>query len=90
MNEIYKLTLPALTRLAAYLLPIGLGAIFAWAAAQGWGVYNEATGTLTITLSITQIVTAVVAFIGAPSLAVLALIKGWKSRKGDKPVEVPK
>jgi hypothetical protein len=83
--DFYKLTGAALVRLVAYVLPILLGALFAWAAAMGWGVYDEVAGTLTVTLSISQIVGVVVVFIGAPSLAITALIKGFKSRVGDKP-----
>ena len=69
---------PALIRVLAYFAPILLGIVFAWAAAQGFGVYNESAGTWTITVSIAQITTAVVAFIGAPSLALLAVFRGWK------------
>lgn len=86
MKELYKLTLPAILRLVAYLVPIGLGALFTWFASQGWGVWNEAEGTLTITLSVAEITAAVVAFIGAPTLAITALWAGWKSRKDDQPV----
>lgn len=69
---------PALLRAFAYFAPIVLGSVFAWAASQGWGVYDEAAGTLTITLSIPQIVGAAVAFIGAPTIALTALLRGWK------------
>ena len=86
MKDLYKLTLPALARLAAYFVPIVLGALFAWLASKGWGVWNEAAGTWTITLSVAQITGLVVAFIGAPSLAIFAVIKGVKSRVGDVPV----
>ena len=90
MDIFYKLTGPALVRLASYILPWLLGLLFAWVASQGWGVYNEAAATLTITLSITEIVGAAVVFLGAPSLAIVALLAGFKSRGGDRPVEVPK
>lgn len=87
MDQLYKLTGPALVRLASYILPWLLGLLFAWVAAQGWGVYDEAKGTLTITLTISEIVGVAVVFLGAPTLAITALIKGWKSRVGDKPIE---
>lgn len=85
--DFYKLTGPALVRLVTYLLPWALGLLFAWVAAQGWGVYNEAAGTLTITLSIPEIVGAAIVFLGAPSLAVVALLKGFKARAGDVTVK---
>ncbi len=90
MDNFYKLTTPALARLATYVLPWLLGLVFAWVAAQGWGVYNEVAGTLTITLSIPEILGIAVVFLGAPGLAITALLKGFKSRGGDQPVEVPK
>ncbi len=89
MDQLYKLTGPALVRLVSYVLPWLLGLLFAWIAAQGWGVYNEAEGTLTITLTIGEIVGAAIVFLGAPTLAITALIKGWKSRVGDKPIAPP-
>jgi len=89
MDNFYKLTGPALVRLVGYVLPWLLGLLFAWVASQGWGVYNEVTGTLTITLSITQIVAAAVVFLGAPSLAIVALLAGFKSRRGDRPAVAP-
>lgn len=76
----------AVARLVVYGLPWALGLIFAWAASQGWGVYNEITGTLTITFSIVQIVSVVGVFLAAPALAIAALLGGWKSRFGDRPV----
>lgn len=75
MFEIIK---PALLRALTYFAPLVLGIVFAWAAAAGFGVYNEAAGTLTITVSIGQIVTYGIAFLGAPALALTALLKGWK------------
>ena len=86
MNNFYKLTGPAITRLVTYLLPWGLGLLFTWVAAQGWGMYDEVAGTLTITLSISQLVAGAVVFLGAPTLAAVALLKGFKSRVGDMPV----
>lgn len=86
MDQLMKLTGPAIARLVGYILPWLLGLLFAWVAAQGWGVYNEAAGTLTITLTISQIVGAAIVFLGAPGLAIVALLKGFKSRKGDIPV----
>lgn len=86
MKDLYKLTLPALVRIAAYFVPILLGAVFAWLASKGWGVWDEAAGTWTITLSVAQITGLIVAFIGAPSLAIFAVIKGVKSHVGDVPV----
>jgi ABC-type arginine transport system permease subunit len=86
MENFYKLTGPALVRLATYILPWLLGLLFAWVASQGWGVYNEATGTLTVTLSIPEIVGVAVVFLGAPTLAITALLGGFKSRVGDRPV----
>lgn len=85
--NLYKFTLPAIIRAVSYFLPILLGMLFAWIASQGWGVYDEAAGTLTITLSIAELVGAAVVFLGAPSLALTALFKGWKSRVGDLPVK---
>jgi TRAP-type C4-dicarboxylate transport system permease small subunit len=84
--NLQSFTTAALARAVGYFLPLLLGMLFAWVAAQGWGVYNEAAGTLTITLSIPQIVGAAVVFLGAPTLALSALFSGWKSRVGDVPV----
>lgn len=75
MFEIVK---PALIRALAYFAPLVLGAVFAWAAARGFGVYNEAAGTLTLTLTVAEIVAYGVAFLGAPALALTALFRGWK------------
>lgn len=86
MEQLLKLTGPALARLAAYLVPLALGALFAWLASLGWGVWNAEAGTWTITLSVAQITGLVVAFLGAPALAITALLKGAKSRVGDIPV----
>jgi TRAP-type C4-dicarboxylate transport system permease small subunit len=69
---------PALVRAAAYFVPIILGAVFAWLASRGWGVWNADAQTWTITLSVPQITGLVVAFIGAPALALTAVFKGWK------------
>lgn len=92
MNELYKLTLPALLRLVAYVAPFAAAAFLAWLAAQGLGSYTElpdGTGVYTFTVTTTQISTAIVAFLGAPTLAITALLKGWKSRRGDKPIAPP-
>lgn len=69
---------PAILRALTYFAPLVLGAVFAWAAARGFGVYNEAAGTLTITLSIQAIVGYAVVFLGAPSVALAAILRGWK------------
>jgi len=90
MDNLYKLTKPALVRLVGYGLPWLLSLVFAWAAAMGWGFYNEAAGSFSFTVTITQIVGIAVVFLGAPSLAITALLKGFKSRSGDQPVDVPK
>lgn len=74
----FDIVKPALIRALAYFAPLLLGAVFAWAAARGFGVYNEAAGTWTITVSIAEIVTYGVAFLGAPALALTALFRGWK------------
>lgn len=86
MDKLKSLTGPALARLAGYLVPIGLAFIFAWLAKMGFGVWDEAAGTWTITLSVAQITGLVVAFVGAPTLAVGALLSGAKTRVGDIPV----
>lgn len=69
---------PALLRAVIYLLPLLLGALFTWLAAMGLGVYNEAAGTLTVTLTITQIVGVATIFLGAPAVALTALLKRWR------------
>lgn len=84
--NVTSFTMAAIIRAVTYLLPWVLGLLFAWVSAQGWGVYNEAAGTLTITLTIAEIVGAAVVFLGAPGVAITALLAGWKSRVGDKPV----
>lgn len=75
MFEIVK---PALIRAFVYFAPLVLGAIFAWAETRGFGVYDPAAGTLTITLSRAEIVTYGLAFLGAPAVALTALLRGWK------------
>ena len=75
MFEIIK---PAILRALTYFAPLVLGAIFAWAAARGFGVYNEVAGTLTITLSIQAIVGYAAVFLAAPAVALTAIFKGWK------------
>lgn len=93
MNELYKLTLPALLRLVGYMLPYVVAGAFAWLAAKGLGTYTElpdGTGVYAFQVTTTQITAGVIAFLGAPTLAITALLKGWKSRIGDQPVTVPK
>jgi hypothetical protein len=93
MNELYKLTLPAILRLVGYCVPFAAAFLFGWLATKGLGSYTElpdGTGVYAFQVTTTQITAAVVAFLGAPTLAITALIKGWKSRKGDAPVQVPK
>lgn len=68
---------PALIRLIIYFVPIVFGLVASWLVANGWGVYDEAAGTYTFTLSAEQIITGLIAMIGAPGLAVWAVIKGW-------------
>lgn len=89
MDQLTKLTGAALVRVVAYLLPWALGLLFAWLASKGWGIYDETAGTWTITLSIPEIVGVVTVFLGAPGLAIVALLKGFKARVGDKPVQAP-
>lgn len=87
--DLYKLTLPAILRLVGYAVPLGLGFFFAWAATKGFGTYAElpdGTGVYTFQVTTTQITAYVTAFLGAPTLAISALLGGWKSRKGDHPV----
>lgn len=89
MNDLYKLTMPALLRLIAYIVPFGAAALFGWLATKGFGTYTElpdGTGVYAFQVTTTQITAAIVAFLGAPTLAITALLKGWKSRQGDLPV----
>jgi hypothetical protein len=92
MNELYKLTLPAILRLVGYMVPFAAAFVFGWLATKGFGTYTElpdGTGVYAFQVTTTQITSALVAFLGAPTLAITALIKGWKSRKGDQPVGTP-
>lgn len=75
MLEIIK---PAIIRAVVYFLPLVLGAIAAWLVAQGFGTYDEAAGTYTFTVQFDVLVTYVVAFIGAPGVALAAVLRGWK------------
>ena len=90
MNELYKLTGPALVRLVTYFLPIGLVALFGWLATMGFGTWDPVAQTWTFTLSVAEITAAAVVILTGSGLSITALIKGWKSRKGDPPIEVPK
>ena len=87
MDQLMKLTGPALARLAGYLVPIGLVALFGWLAAMGFGTWDSVAQTWTLTLSVAEITALAVAIAGTGSLLpITALLKGWKSRKGDIPV----
>jgi len=90
MNELYKLTGPALVRLVTYFLPIGLVALFGWLATAGFGVWDPVAQTWTFSLSVTEITASAAVVLTGSGLSITALIKGWKSRKGDQPIEVPK
>lgn len=77
------LLLTAVLRLAVYFAPIVFGLLGAAVVALGLGVYDAAAGTITI--SLTTFVTAITAMIASGGTAVVALLKGWKSRGGDRP-----
>jgi TRAP-type C4-dicarboxylate transport system permease small subunit len=89
MNELYKLTGPALARLVTYFLPIGLVALFGWLATMGFGTWDPVSQHWTFTLSVAEITAAAVVILGGSGLSITALLKGWKSRKGDQPVGTP-
>ena len=76
----FDLVWPAVVRAIIYFLPWAAGALFAWLAANGIGVWNEATGTYVLTVTTAQIVGFATVFLGAPTLALAALLKGWKAK----------
>lgn len=69
---------PAIARAAVYAATLVLGLIAAWLTARGFGVYNEATGDLTLTLNVKVVATYIGAMITGGGLPLLAVIKGWK------------
>lgn len=86
MDQLFKLTGPALARLAAYLVPIGLVALFGWLAAAGFGTWDPVAQTWTFTLSVTELTATAVAILTGSTVSITALLKGFKSRVGDIPV----
>lgn len=74
----FELIKPALLRAVIYFVPIVLGLIAAWLAANGFGTYNEAAGTYTFTVDFNVLGAYVVSFIAAPGVALTALLRGWK------------
>lgn len=77
MLEIIK---PSLLRGLTYALVLGLGLLAAALAGMGFGVYDEAAGTYTVTVHIQTAVAYIVAMIGGSGLSLTALIKGWGAK----------
>lgn len=73
---------PAILRALAYMLTLAMGALAAWLAAAGFGVYDDATGLYTVTVNIKTAVAYIIAMIGGSGLSLTALLKGWKGPGG--------
>lgn len=77
MLELLK---PSLLRGLTYAGVLGLGLLAAALAGMGFGVYDEAAGTYTVTVDIETAVTYIVAMIGGGGLSLTALLKGWGAK----------
>lgn len=75
------LLITAVLRLAIYFAPVLFGLLGAAVAALGVGVYDQAAGT--ITLSLEAFVIAITAMVTSGGTAIVALIKGWRARKSE-------
>lgn len=69
----------ALLRLAIYVAPVLFGLAGALVTKLGFGVYDQAAGTITISLAAFQ--AAIGLMIVSGLTAATALLKGWKSRR---------
>lgn len=70
---------PTILRGLVYLATLAFGALFTYAAANGFGVYDEVAGTWTITVDVKVAAAAAAGLIGTPALAFVALIGKWKT-----------
>lgn len=73
---------PAILRAIAYVLTLGMGALAAWLAAAGFGIYDDATGLYTVTVDVKAAVAYIVAMIGGGGLSLTALLRGWRGLGG--------
>ena len=71
----------AMARAAIYLVPIVLGIIATALVGLGFGTYNEAAGTYTFTVNFATVAAYIGALIGGGGTALIALLKGWKTRE---------
>ena len=76
----FDLVWPAVVRAIIYFLPWAAGAAFAFLASSGIGAWDEATGTYVLTVTTGQIVAFATVFLGAPTVALTALLRGWKAK----------
>lgn len=75
MTDLLK---PYILRAITYGLTVALGLVFTWLSSLGYGSYDAATGLFDPhPVSLYVIVPALAGMIGAPALALIALIKGW-------------
>lgn len=75
----FDLLKTALLRLVIYVAPVLFGLVGALVAKLGLGVYDQAAGTITISLAAFQAAIGIMIVSGLT--AATALLKGWKSRR---------
>jgi hypothetical protein len=67
----------SITRLAVYGLGLLAGVGAAWAASQGWGTYDSATGMFDLhPINLNAVIAGAVSAVGN-ALAATALVRGW-------------
>lgn len=89
MDQLKSLTLPAWGRLAVYFILLAAGFGLSALAMMGFGTFTElpdGTWTYTVTITSVQLGFLVTTMIGGGGTAVIALLRGAKSRVGDIPV----
>lgn len=78
----FDLLKTALLRLAIYVAPVLFGLVGALVVKLGLGSYDQAAGTITISLAAFQAAIGIMIVSGLT--AATALLKGWKSRRSSQ------